>query len=94
MKIARKNGLRQTGLAAAAMLVAFTAGAAAADAQGWNGPGWYVSDGATATLATPAYILFNGPHDRQGDCTDVYNRLYSPVGMCRYFAAKPGNVRG
>ncbi len=93
MNTAHKNGSTQTGLVAA--LVVFTAGAAAADAQGWDGPGWYISDGTpSAPQVLPAYILFNGPHDRQGDCTEVYDRLYSPVGMCRYLATKPGNVRG
>ena len=65
---------------------------ALADAQGWNGPGWYVSGSAPANTptATPAYILFNGPHGSQSDCALVYDRLYSPIGVCRFLDVKPG----
>ena len=39
---------------------------------------------------TPAYILFDGPHDSQSGCDLVYDRLYSPIGMCRLLDIKPG----
>jgi hypothetical protein len=64
-----------------------------ADSQGWNGPGWYVSGSAPPTLeptASPAYILFEGPHVSRSDCIAVYDRLYSPVGICRFLSTKPG----
>jgi hypothetical protein len=63
------------------------------DAQGWNGPGWYVAGSAPVapkSAATPAYILFDGPHDSQGGCALVYDRLYSPIGVCRLLDTKPG----
>jgi hypothetical protein len=66
---------------------------AAADLQGWNGPGWYVTGSAplgTKPPATPAYILFNGPHISGSECTQVYDRLYSPIGVCRLLDIKPG----
>lgn len=66
---------------------------AAPDLQGWNGPGWYVTGSAaygTKLPATPAYILFDGPHASGGECTRVYNRLYSPIGVCRLLDIKPG----
>ena len=64
-----------------------------ADAQGWNGPGWHVSGSALPAAQPPAaadYILFEGPHTSQSDCVAVYDRLYSPVGVCRFLTAKPG----
>ena len=66
---------------------------AIADTQGWNGPGWYVAGSAPLAPkppATPAYILFNGPHDSQSGCALVYDRLYSPIGVCRLLDIKPG----
>lgn len=60
--------------------------APAADLQGWNGSGWYVTGSAPLVAkppATPAYILFDGPHDSQSGCALAYDRLYSPIGMCR-----------
>jgi len=63
------------------------------DAQGWNGPGWYVAGSAPLTpkpLTTPAYILFNGPHASGSDCAVVYDRFYSPIGICRLLDTKPG----
>lgn len=66
---------------------------AAADLQGWNGPGWYVTGSApqgTKLPATPAYILFDGPHASGSECTQVYDRLYSPIGICRLLDIKPG----
>lgn len=61
-------------------------------AQGWNGPGWYITGSApiaSQPVAAPDYILFEGPHALPGDCAEVYNRLYSPVGVCRFLSAKP-----
>ena len=76
-----------------ACLLASTAHAAAiADAQGWNGPGWYITGSApiaSQPVAAPDYILFEGPHALPGDCAEVYARLYSPVGVCRFLSAKP-----
>ena len=68
------------------------------DAQGWNGKGWYVTGSAplattspaTTSPATPAYILFNGPYTSGSECTLVYDRLYSPIGVCRLLDIKPG----
>ena len=63
------------------------------DAQGWNGPGWYVASSAPLEpqpSVTPAYILFDGPHDSQSGCALVYDRLYSPIGICRLLDTKPG----
>lgn len=77
-----------------ACVLAGTAHAGAGpDAQGWNGPGWYVAGSAplaTNLPATPAYILFNGPHTSERDCALVYDRLYSPIGACRFLESKPG----
>ena len=66
---------------------------AAADSQGWQGPGWYVTGSAplaTKPPATPAYILFDGPHASGSECTQVYDRFYSPIGVCRLLDIKPG----
>jgi hypothetical protein len=61
------------------------------DSQGWDGPGWYISGGAqVAPTPDAAYILFNGPHEKRLVCAEIYDRLYSPIGMCRYLQAKPG----
>jgi len=65
----------------------------AADAQGWAGPGWYVSSDAPASTDPafgPANILFNGPHHDRGACEAVYLKLYAPIGACRYVTLKPG----
>jgi len=70
---------------------------ASPDAQGWNGPGWYVTGSAPPALqpvAAPNYILFDGPHALPGDCLQVYDRLYSPIGVCRLLTAKPAAVSG
>jgi len=72
-----------------------TAGAqtnAAADPQGWNGPGWYITGSAPAAsqaAAAPDYILFEGPHEMRSTCLEIYDRFYSPVGVCRFLDAKP-----
>jgi hypothetical protein len=96
-------GLKMTALTqiALAALVASTtcspAAGAHADVQGWNGPGWYISDSASSPSgprAAPAYILFEGPHDQRSDCVTVYNRLYSPIGACRFLSAKPHDFVG
>jgi len=66
---------------------------AAADAQGWSGPGWYVSGSASpASISAkePDYILFEGPHDSQASCIAIYDKLYSPIGVCRFLTKKPG----
>ena len=61
-----------------------------ADAQGWSGPGWYITDTATPSHA---YILFEGPHAQQARCMEAYDRLYSPIGICRFLDAKPDSAR-
>ena len=62
------------------------------DAQGWNGRGWYITGSAPAEflpVAAPNYILFEGPHPLKVECMAIYDRLYSPIGMCRYLDQKP-----
>ena len=83
--------------AAVLTLACVLAGAAHAgtgpDAQGWNGPGWYVAGSAPLAPkppATPAYILFNGPLVSGSDCASVYDRFYSPIGVCRFLDTKLG----
>ena len=60
---------------------------AGADSQGWNGPGWYITD--TAATPSHAYILFEGPHALQSGCVEAYDHFYSPIGICRLLKAKP-----
>jgi hypothetical protein len=63
------------------------------DAQGWNGSGWYVTSDAPPVAkpaTTPAYILFDGPHDSKSGCALAYERFYSPIGICRLLDKKPG----
>jgi len=95
MKMGR---LTRSALAAlVASTTCFTAAGAHADVQGWNGAGWYISDSAPSAsgpLAAPTYILFEGPHDLRGDCIAVYDRLYSPIGACRFLKAKPRGFLG
>jgi hypothetical protein len=67
------------------------------DAQGWNGPGWYITGSAPPTpqpVAAPDYILFDGPHALPGECIKTYDRLYSPIGTCRLLNAKPAALGG
>jgi hypothetical protein len=59
-----------------------------ADAQGWNGAGWYITSSASPA-PTQAYTLLEGPHSLQSECVTTYDRLYSPVGICRFLKAKP-----
>lgn len=81
--------------AGALLFACFTASAAAAagaDDQGWGGAGWYITGSARpapASAAAPDYVLLEGPHQLQSDCLQVYDRLYSPIGVCRYLNAKP-----
>ena len=67
------------------------------DAQGWNGSGWYVTS-ATSPAArseeVPTFILFNGPYPLQNGCLEVYDRLYSPIGICRFLNLKPAAFSG
>jgi len=67
------------------------------DAQGWNGSGWYITS-ATSPAArsedAPAFILFNGPYPLQNGCLEVYDRLYSPIGICRFLDVKPAVFAG
>lgn len=65
---------------------------AGGDDQGWAGPGWYITGSARPappSAAAPDYVLLEGPHKLQGDCLQIYDRLYSPIGICRYLDAKP-----
>lgn len=80
-------------IACALCLTLVLALAPAADSQGWNGAGWYVTGSAPLAPkppATPAYTLFEGPHQSQSGCALVHDRLYSPIGMCRFLDIKPG----
>jgi hypothetical protein len=92
----KTNKRTRTALAAIAALMVSTAccaaAAARADAQGWNGPGWYISD--STASQPPAAILFEGPHVLQSECVAVYDRFYSPIGICRFLNAKPRSFRG
>lgn len=90
-----KTWIFKSTIAGLAMLPALSGTCVARpDDQGWGGPGWYISSGSKATLTErAAYILFNGPHEKQAVCAEVYDRLYSPIGTCRYLEAKPGLSR-
>jgi hypothetical protein len=83
------------------MLASLFGGAAAplpkADAEGWNGSGWYVTSATSPTVRpddAPAYILFNGPYPLQSGCLEVYDKLYSPIGSCRFLNLKPAAFGG
>ena len=87
----RSDTLRSTALATLLIACGLAVGAqsdALADAQGWSGPGWYVTS-AASPAPTQAYILFEGPHQLQSGCVEAYDRFYSPVGICRFLDAKP-----
>jgi hypothetical protein len=91
-----KIQLRAVTLTFAFILAGETHAASGPDAQGWNGRGWYITGSAPAELlpvAAPNYILFEGPHPLQGECTAIYDRLYSPIGMCRFLDKKPVAVK-
>ena len=83
----------QAAMLTLACVLAGTANAGTSpDAQGWNGRGWYITGSAppaSQPIAAPDYILFEGPHALQGDCLQIYDRLYSPIGICRFLDAKP-----
>jgi len=82
-------------------MLAFLFGGAATpplpDAQGWNGSGWYITN-ATSPAAqsedVPTFILFNGPYPLQNRCLEVYDQLYSPIGVCRFLDVKPAAFSG
>jgi hypothetical protein len=92
------NALTRTAIAALVASTAYGATAGAhVDVQGWNGPGWYISDSASSASgppAAPATILFEGPHDLRSDCAAVCDRLYSPIGACRFLNARPRGFLG
>jgi len=67
------------------------------DAQGWNGSGWYITSAtspAARSEGVPAFILFNGPYPLQNGCLEDYDRLYSPIGICRFLDLKPAAFSG
>ena len=67
------------------------------DAQGWNGPGWYLTNTPSPGIrseATPVYILFGGPCPMKAGCLEIYDRLYSPIGFCRFLNLKPAAFSG
>jgi hypothetical protein len=74
------------------LMLACPVGGAAApslkpDAQGWNGSGWYVTSVAYPGARSedmPTYILFGGPYPLQNGCLEIYDRLFSPIGVCRF----------
>jgi hypothetical protein len=89
--------LTRTAIAALAASAAYSAAAGAHAVRGWNGPGWYISDSASSASGpptAPATILFEGPHNLRSDCVAVYDRLYSPIGACRFLNTKPGGFLG
>ena len=59
--------------------------ARAADADGWDGPGWYY------VMATPAGgYLGGGPYPTSEDCVAAAKqRGGTAMDECRYFGAKP-----
>ena len=72
-------------------------GAERRDAQGWNGPGWYLTTAAypgTRSGDMPTSILFGGPYPVENGCLEVYDRLYPPVGICRFLDLKPAAFSG
>jgi len=86
--------LLKSTLAALALIAAAPAASLAQpDDQGWNGPGWYISGGGSSDAAVlPSYILFDGPHGEQQDCLTLHDRLYAPIGACRYLNVKPAKT--
>lgn len=67
------------------------------DAQGWNGSGWYLTSTiypGTRAEDEPAFILFGGPYPLQNGCLEIYDRLYSPIGVCRFLNLKPAAFAG
>jgi len=69
------------------------------DAQGWNGFGWYLTSGSVYGARSEeedrlAYVLFGGPYPLQNGCLEVYDRLYSPVGVCSFLNVKPPAFAG
>ena len=93
LHLPRAGRMMLLGAVASTMLSAAALAGPPADAQGWGGPGWYVSSDAPAQPGVaPAYILFNGPQDSRPGCEEVYYRLYSPIGTCRHLDVKPGSA--
>jgi hypothetical protein len=79
-------------LCAALLPLSLMGAATSSDLDGWGGAGWYVSSDSQAASATHGQhpsILFNGPHLDQQACMEIYDKFYSPIGSCRYLAAKP-----
>jgi hypothetical protein len=67
------------------------------DAQGWNGSGWYLTNTRYPGKGSdnePALILFGGPYPLQNGCLELYDRLYSPIGVCRFLNLKPAAFAG
>jgi hypothetical protein len=89
----KKINLQAVILTLACVLAGIPDAGAGPDAQGWNGRGWYVTGAAPPALvpiAAPNYILFEGPHALPAECLEIYDRFYSPIGICRFLDAKPG----
>ena len=88
----KKMNLQAVILTLACVLAGIPDAGAGPDAQGWNGRGWYITGSAPAALvpvAAPNYILIEGPHALPAECLEIYDRLYSPIGICRFLDAKP-----
>jgi len=67
------------------------------DAQGLNGSGWYLTNTTYPGKGSdnePAFILFGGPYSLQNGCLEIYDRLYSPIGVCRFLNLKPAAFAG
>ena len=78
-------------------LTALGAPVTSPDLQGWSESGWYITS--TASYGgrpenDDAYILFKGPYVQQTECLEVFDRLYSPIGICRFLITKPPAFRG
>lgn len=68
-----------------------------ADPQGWNASGWYLTSRTypgTRAEDEPALILFGGPYPLQNGCLEIYDRLYSPIGVCQFLNLKPAAFAG
>jgi len=40
-------------------------------------------------LFSGGHILLEGPHALPAECLEIYDRFYSPIGICRFLDVKP-----
>jgi hypothetical protein len=91
----KKMYLQAVMLTLACVLAGASNADAGPDAQGWNGRGWYITGAAPPALvpvAAPNYILLEGPHALPAECLEIYDRFYSPIGICRFLNVKPATL--